>query len=359
MLDAFPESELYCLWNDNPSKYAGRKVHESILARTFLRKKKSLALPAMPLVWHNLKFSRNFDWVLASSHLFAHHAKLPFQKSPYKKFVYAHTPARYLWVPELDRRGDSMLPKVGAAILKPYDKRVASENTEIAANSNFVRERIESTWEMESRVIYPPVDVQRVQSVVSWKEELSVEEQTVLDSLPDVFILGASRFVPYKRLDLVIDAGSAAGIPVVIAGQGPEEQRLRVQASEASIPVHFVIDPSDRMLFALYQQTLAFCFPAVEDFGIMPVEAMAAGAPVLVNALGGAAESVVDGVTGYHLRDFEPISIKSALEDVSHLDPAGIRERARKFSRTRFISELQNWITPDMDAGADSSGKGM
>ncbi|MGF9648060.1 glycosyltransferase [Pseudarthrobacter oxydans] len=359
MLDAFPDSEMYCLWNDDPGKHGNRKVSESVLAKTYLRKKKSLAVPLMPFIWRNLKLSTDFDWILASSHLFAHQAKLRLQASPYKKYVYAHTPARYLWVPELDQRGDAFLPRLGAAALKPFDKRAAKENTEIAANSQFVKERIASTWEVESRVIYPPVDVSKVQSVASWADKLTGEEEEVFRALPETFILGASRFVPYKRLDLVIKAGSDAGLPVVIAGQGPEEQKLRAQAADAAIPVHFVIGPSDEMLFALYQRTLAFMFPAVEDFGIMPVEAMAAGAPVLVNAVGGAAESVLDGVTGRHLRNFEAATIKNALDGVGSLDKTAIRQRSSVFSRSRFIEELQNWVSPHSDTRDNSSFKGL
>ena len=142
-------------------------------------------------------------------------------------------------------------------------------------------------------MIYPPVDVEQIQSVADWRTRLDDEEAAQLAALPSSFLLGASRFIPYKRLDLVIQAGEAADLPVVLAGKGPERAALEAAAERASVPVHFVHAPSWALLFALYQQALLFVFPAVEDFGIMPVEAMAAGAPVLAQAVGGTSESVV------------------------------------------------------------------
>lgn len=358
MLDSFPLADVHCLWNDNPGKHPNRVISESFLARTHLRRRKALAVPVMPSIWRNLKFSDDYEWTLASSHLFAHHARLKVSNPPYRRYVYAHTPARYLWAPELDARGAGLFPRMGAALLKPIDKRAAHQNTSIAANSLFVRERIASTWEVDAQVIYPPVDVTRVQSIQSWADVLSGPEQEQLDLLPSEFLLGASRFVPYKRLDLVIEIGSQAGIPVVIAGSGPEEQRLRELAKESPVPVWFVIDPSDEMLFALYQRTLVYVFPSVEDFGIMPVEAMAAGAPVLVNATGGAAESVVDGITGFHLADFSRASIRSVLEKIHSLKKEDIMHRAREFSRERFITELHDWIVPSSKPNALQTTEG-
>mgnify|MGYP001792271793 CR=1 FL=1 len=144
-----------------------------------------------------------------------------------------------------------------------------------------------ASGERDSEVVHPPVAVKRVQSVESWVARISEAEREVLDRLPRPFVLGASRFIPYKRLDLVIKAGEAVDLPVVLAGRGPEERRLREQAEQAKVPVHFVHDPSDRLLYALYEAASVFVFPAIEDFGIMPVEGSATGPPVVGGASGG------------------------------------------------------------------------
>lgn len=346
MLDAFPEDDVFCLWNDDPYRFPNREITESWLARTSLRKRKSLALPFMPATWRNLNFAKSYDWTLASSHLFAHHAQISKPDTIIRRFVYAHTPARYLWTPELDARGAGIIPRLGAALLRPVDRRAAQLNTSVAANSLFVQQRITDTWNIESRVIYPPVDVARVQHVPTWSDSVHGDERRFVDQLPPRFLLGASRFVPYKRLDLVIRIGAEMGLPVVIAGAGPEEMRLRDLGQNAGVPVMFAIDPSDDLLFSLYQRTMAYVFPAIEDFGIMPVEAMAAGAPVLVNALGGASESVLDGVTGVHLQNFDRPTIDNALRSIESLDRDIIKKRAGEFSKERFVTQLQEWVRP-------------
>lgn len=344
MLSAFPQADLFCLWNDAPDLVASRnKNYESWLARTQLRKHKAVALMAMPSIWRDLKVPTDYDWMLVSSHLFAHQAHLRGQREM-KKFVYAHTPARYIWTPELDARGQSVPAKLASSLLKRGDRRSAKLNSNVAANSEFVKRRINDTWGVDARVIYPPVDVVKITSHDNWADQLSPYEQDILNDLPTDFILGASRFVPYKRLDLVIEAGEASGISVVIAGAGPEEQRLRFQASESKVNVHFVINPTDSLLYALYQRTLAFIFPAIEDFGIMPVEAMAAGAPVIVNHQGGASESVLNGQTGFHA-DFNDVDISKLITNASKLNKREIQIRAEYFSEERFASQLQRWIS--------------
>jgi len=345
MLSAFPQADLFCLWNDAPNLVASsNNNYESWLARTQLRKHKALALLTMPAIWRSLRLPSDYDWMLISSHLFAHQAHLNGQADGVKKFVYAHTPARYIWTPELDARGQSLPAKVASSLLKRVDRRSARLNSDVAANSEFVRKRINDTWGLDARVIYPPVDVTKISSQENWADLLSPQEQDVLGNLPADFVLGASRFVPYKRLDLVIGAGEAADIPVVIAGAGPEEQKLRLQASESKVNVNFVINPSDKLLYALYQRTLAFIFPAIEDFGIMPVEAMAAGAPVVVNQQGGASESVLHGRTGFHA-DFNDVNISQLIIEAAGFEKRDIRRRAECFSEERFAIELRDWIT--------------
>jgi glycosyltransferase involved in cell wall biosynthesis len=354
MCEAFPEASLQVLWNDAPQRFPDRVVRETWLASTPLRRSKSLALPFMPLVWRNLTSEKDVEWLLVSSHLFAHHAKLLGPHRDIPKFVYAHTPARYIWNPELDARGNSPLVKLASTVLKPIDRRRAIEATSIAANSEFVRRRIQLSWNVDAQVIYPPVNVTAVQSNVS-RLHLDASEEAIANSLPDTFLLGVSRFVPYKRLDQVIRAGEWSNVPVVIAGNGPEKARLVEISSVSSIPVIFIDRPSDALLALLYSRTLALVFPALEDFGIIPVEAMAAGTPVIGLTRGGVSESVLDGVTGALIESFDsPSDFIGALEKTSSVDSVACANRASDFDSIKFKRNLFSWLgrncagTPEM-----------
>lgn len=339
----YPHADLVCLWDDSEGRFDSARVTETWLARTPLRRSKALALPVMPLAWRHLK-NHDYDWALISTHLFAHHARFSRPSTGFSRFVYVHTPARYIWNPELDVRGAGLASRAMAATLKPLDRRRAHEPASHAANSSFVRARIETAWQVESRVIHPPVQVSRIQSVTSWAEALDGEDAAALARLPATFILGASRFIAYKRLDLAIRAGELADVPVVLAGNGPELAGLRAAAAAASIPVHFVLSPSTELLYGLYDRALVYVFPAIEDFGIMPVEALAAGAPVLANSVGGTAETVIQGRTG------ALTSFKSDADILEGISVAAATERAdrigdaRRFSAERFAEEIRGWV---------------
>lgn len=244
MAQAFPDAGIRSLWDDTRGeRYPGRALDETWLARTPLRRHKALALPFAVPTWRRLSAAQDAEWMLISSHLFAHHARIPGRDVP--KFVYAHTPARYIWNPELDERGDSRAVKAVAPLFRRIDRARAQEATAIAANSAFVRDRIRRAWDRDAEVIHPPVAVDRILSTDDWRTEVTAAaELRLLDTLPEVFVLGASRFVRYKSLDRVIQAGEQAGVPVVIAGRGPDEARLRAAASDAGVPVTFAISPS-------------------------------------------------------------------------------------------------------------------
>lgn len=355
MADVFPDADLHCLWSDNSKRFGGRILNETWLAKSPLRRHKALAVPFMPLTWRGLEAKGNYRWMLVSSHLFAHHAR--FRTNPdIPKYVYAHTPARYIWSPELDERGGSRWVKTASTFLKSVDSKRAAEPVAIAANSHFVRERISRFWERQAGVIYPPVEVSRIQGVSDWTSELDDAESRLLESLAEGFILGASRFVPYKGLDRVIEVGQMLDLPVVLAGSGPEESRLRALAAVAGVPVTFISTPSTRMLYALYQSCSLYVFPPVEDFGIMPVEAMAAGARVLANRVGGASESVVESECG-SLADFsDGADIRRAAMIAIDGDRKKSVERAKVFSRERFDREMRSWIPNDSETHVPSHG---
>ena len=335
----FPGAARLCLWNDSEGRFTG--VEETILARTPLRHSKALALPLMPLVWRHLP-AREADWVLCSSHAFAHHARFGGSARDAPKLVYAHTPARYVWEPSLDGRGDGSTARMTSAILKPLDRRRAAEATSIAANSRFVAARIARTWEREAEVIYPPVDVA---AFAGAQLPLTTADQRVLDDLPEGFLLGVSRFVPYKRLEAVIDAGVAADLPVVLAGAGPEGSRLRAHALAHPGAVTFVAHPSLALLQALYRRARALVFPPVEDFGIVPIEAMASGTPVITNAVGGAAETVIDGKSGVHVHDWTRSELRSAVERAAGLSRSDCVARARDFDAQVFVDAMRAWVS--------------
>jgi glycosyltransferase involved in cell wall biosynthesis len=151
--------------------------------------------------------------------------------------------------------------------------------------------------------------------------------------------------IPYKRLDLVISAGEAVGAPVVLAGAGPLWSELQQRGRVSPVPVVMIERPSDALLFALYQRARALVFPAVEDFGIMPVEAMAAGAPVVVRSLGGAIESVQRLGGGAVVSDYAPESWRAAIAEADSVTRASLRPRTRLFSNAAFQSNLKSWVS--------------
>ncbi len=341
--DEYPDADLFGLWNDAPGRYPGRRVIESTLARTPLRGRKALTVPLLPALWSaGLRDLGPYDWAIVSSHLFAHQARVP-GVDPERQFTYVHTPARYLWNPELDARGSSLAARVAGPVLRSVDRRRAAGLHHVAANSRFVQRRIQDSWGVDAVVVHPPVGVERLAAHDDWADALDDCERTLLESLPCGFVLGASRFVPYKRLDVVVDAGRAAGRPVVLAGDGPDLERLRAHADASGADVRTVVRPSDALLAALLQRAAVYVFPPVEDFGIMPVEAMALGTPVVVNAVGGAGDSVQAGRSGVAVEDFRDCTLRAAVDAAVGLDPDACRARAQDFSTARFRREVRAW----------------
>jgi glycosyltransferase involved in cell wall biosynthesis len=156
--------------------------------------------------------------------------------------------------------------------------------------------------------------------------------------------------VPYKRLDVAIDACRQVGMPLRIVGRGPEETRLR---SLAGPDVEFLGWRSDDEIRDLYGRARAVLLPGTEDFGMVPVEAQACGAPVVALGVGGACETVVDGITGVLVGDTSSEAFAAGLSRIRRLqlDPAAIRANAERFSRARFLSEFQAAISETV-AGA-------
>lgn len=334
-----PDARSVCLWNDAPIRF-GSDIEETWLARTPLRRSKALAYPLLPYAWNRVDLAE-VDRVVVSTHASSHYLASRAAKSGIRSFAYVHTPPRYVWAPEFDERGQSLMARGGRGIFKRRDRSLTSGLISFAANSAFVRRRVQAAWDVDARVIYPPVDVERIQSVCDWRTEITdVDELRRLGALPSQFVLGASRLVEYKRLDAAMDIGEALDLPVVIAGSGPFEGELREMASDRRVPVVFLGRVSTPGLYALYQAATLFAFMAIEDFGIMPVEAMAVGTPAVVSSIGGARESVEAVGGGVVLEPGESV----AATDLQ-IDAEQIRRKAREFSRASFRQSVNSWLT--------------
>ncbi|MGW8429551.1 glycosyltransferase [Curtobacterium citreum] len=325
----FPDADLVTLWNDAREEFDAR---ESWIAKTRLRRHKAIALPFMPMTWSRTK-TDGYDWVLASSHAFAHH--IPSQGH---KFVYAHTPARYVWAPEQDHRGRGLVARSTAGTFKRIDRRAISQQTSYAANSAFIARRMHQSWGVDATIIHPPIDVERFVGT-------DVQMQSLPPKLRSGFVLGASRFVMYKNLDKVIRVGERLDLPVVLAGSGPDEARLRVLADRARVPVLIMVKPSDELLARLYASATMYVFPAIEDFGMMPVEAMASSTPVVVAPGGGARESVELVSGGVVSATMSDEAFARAAKEALNIDMADVPARVeRQLGAGRFESQVLKWM---------------
>lgn len=348
LLATFPDADAGCLWNNAPHAF-DRPVRESRLASSPLRGQKALSLPLLPRVWRGFELA-DHDTVLASSHSFAHHLAGRAAREGRRAFAYVHTPARYLWAPEAEARGRGLLARVGGLPLKAIDRAATDERVRYAANSWYVADRIERAWSREATVIYPPVEVERIMAVPHWSDELVGSDRAMLDRLPsEPFILAASRLVSYKRFDVAMDIAEGLAMPLVVAGSGPDEAMIRAQAEQCRVPVVFLGRVGDDQLYALYQLAALFVFMAIEDFGIMPVEAMAAGTPVLVNQEGGARESVEQVGGGLAVpTEGDRVELLRAAEkamSISSIRDIAVTERLRSYSRAEFRRRVWEWVS--------------
>ncbi len=333
-----PGADAYALWSDvddDPS------LRESWLARTPLRGRKALTLPLMPLVWRTQTRQR-YDVVLSLSHSLNHTARFPLRPGGVH-LAYVHTPARYLWLPELDaRRRRGLSQRAAVATTKWLEARTSRHVDAYAANSAEVRERIARFWRRDCVVIHPPARTEFFSAPPAPDRAQSRD-----------YVMGVGRWVEYKRFDLMIEIAERAGLPLVLAGAGPMEGELRRLAARARVPVTFHLRPNDECLRALLWGARCVLFPGHEDFGIVPVEAQACGTPVVGLRRGGLLETVRDGETGHLVEDLTIDRFADRVRAVHELSPAAAQANASRFSEAAFQARLLSWVGEHLTPGAD------
>ena len=336
MLEAFPGARNYVLWKDEAAD-APAHMQESWLARTPLRGRKALTLPLMPFVWR-LQTRQRYDVVLSLSHSLNHAARFPVNPGGVH-LSYVHTPARYVHLPEIDRRRQGLAQRTAVSATKRIERLTSRHVDSYAANSAEVRDRIREFWGRDARVVNPPV---RTDFFTPATDPTPLADRG--------YLLGVGRWILYKRFDAMIDAAARAGLPLVLAGAGPMEDELREQAGKAGVPVTFEVRPTDERVRELMRGAKALLFPCHEDFGIVSVEAQACGTPVVGLNRGGLTETVVDGVTGVLVDEVDASSLADAVRRAEHLDPADMRVNALRFGTDRFTVQVQQWVQ-DVVAG--------
>ncbi len=252
---------------------------------------------------------------------------------------YCHTPIRYYWSHYDEYKRDpsmgklNWLVRLAAPVLIPGQRKkdfVAAQNVDVfIANSNEVRDRIKKYYGKNSTVIFPPVDIDRFAKYALNKNRGG--------------LIAVGRQVPYKRIDLAVAAANKLGADLDVYGHGPEHEKLVEMAGET---VSFHVGATDAEIAAAFGNASAFLFPAEEDFGIVQVEALAAGCPVIAYGKGGALDIVTDGETGVFFDSQTVDSLADAIERAAKINfvPATLNRRAKRFSETLFIDKIRKIV---------------
>ncbi len=342
----FPTAPIFTLVCDRrrlPEELKGAKIETSFIQHLpGATRNWSRYLPLFPLAVEQFDL-RGYDLIISSCHAVIKGVLKPAGAT---HLCYCYTPPRYVWDLYQTYLAETRLSPfarrvfvASAHYLRLWD-RLASERVDyFVAISQTVRERIERIYGRKAPVVYPPTDTDFF---------TLPENRSQLGEGGYYLVVG--RFVPYKKHRLVVEAleelrsRDKKRRQVIMVGDGPLRERIIQQAPRE---VEFIRRVSDQELRELYWGCKALIFPAEEDFGLTPVEAMACGRPVIALGRGGTAETVVDGTTGVHFPYQEARSLADAIQRFEYLDskqsfdPEACRRRAEAFSRRRFLSYLR------------------
>ena len=339
--EIFPYAHVYTSRHD-PTKLPLRMRNWDI---------RSFKLPKLPLA-HFLKYYtafypflfenldlREYDLVISSTAFFA---KGVLVRPGAVHISYIHTPPRFLYHYRAETgKRELLFYRPILALLdnffRIWDYRAAQRPDFIVVNSREVARRVKKFYGREATVIYPPVELPNQPKNQSTKQPKN-----------QFYYLVVSRLLGYKRIDLAIRAANELRVPLKIIGTGREETRLKRMAGST---VEFLGFLSDEKISELYLGCQALIFPTDEDFGIVPVEAMSFGKPVIAFANGGALETVIAGKTGEFFK--EP-TMDSLIEVWRSFDPSNYKAKdcitqAKKFSKERFLKEFYNFIESEID----------
>jgi len=337
LCERYPDADLFTLLHVRGSVTPAierRRVHTSALqylpaVRRYYRE----CLPLFPTLVEQFDLEP-FDLVVSSSHCVA---KSVLTRSDAVHICYCHTPMRYAWdqfdayfgAERIGRPLSRVMRSVMAGLAR-WDRATSDRVDRYVTNSQHVAGRIRTYYNRDSIVIYPPVDTDFFHPD---------------SAAPDRYALMVSALVPYKRIDVAIDACRRARMPLKIVGTGPDRSRLERTAA-AGGDVEFLGRVPDERLRDLYRRASLTLMTGEEDFGIAPVESQACGRPVVALARGGALETVVPDETGVLVTEPSAAAFAEGIAGAldTRFDPAAIRRHAEQFGRQRFAADIAEVI---------------
>ncbi len=336
---AFPDADIYTsVFNpDACPKFKNLNVHTTYLQKLppFLRYKHMLFPILRARAFRNLDLSA-YDIVISAA---SAEAKAIQVRPDAVHICYCHTPTRYYWSHYRQYKKEPgfgwLDPFVKLALplfvrlMRQTDLKAAKAVSYFIANSHEVQHRIKQYYRRSSTVIFPPVETKRLKPKKTIKKE-------------DYYLI-VSRQIPYKRIDLAIRACNVAHRNLVVIGNGSQHEEL---TRIAGPKITFKTNVDDQAIVAYFQKAKGFIFPAHEDFGIVPVEAMAAGTPVIAFGQGGALDYIVPGKTGI---SFDPQTIDALVKAIGRFEQSTfnaeiIMKHAEQFSEERFIKAIQSFV---------------
>jgi glycosyltransferase involved in cell wall biosynthesis len=334
---AWPDAPVYTALYDAAAAgnlVAAARVHTSFVQRLPLHERAfRLYAPLYPAAFEAFDL-RAFDVIISSTTAWAKGVRF---RPDAVHVCFINTVSRFVF--DADRYvggfGFGALVKPIVAALARWDVRAAQRPTRFVANSRNVAERVRRWYGRDADVLPSPVDV---------------DQFTVGGGGGDYAVV-VSRLLPYKRIDLAIAGCALAGVPLQIIGSGPDAARLRALARGTATTFHGAVDDAARN--AIIGEARVAILPGDEDFGLVPLEAAAAGRPTLAYAAGGALETIVDGATGTFFREPTPQSLADALRafDAGAYDPRALRAHAETYAPDRFIARLRAIVDATVAGG--------
>ena len=337
-LELFPYAPVYTLIYDKETMHGvfeGKNIHTSYLQKIpFAQKQHRLFPPLMPSAIEQFDFSK-YDIVLSDS---SSYAKGIITNPETLHICYMHTPMRYAWDDCQKYTSDFSFPRLVRALvpfpmnyIRIWDKVSADRVDKFIANSNFVSKRIQKYYRKDSIVIHPPVNVDKFY---------------VSHEVKDYYLM-VSRLIAYKRHDIAIQAFNKLKLPLKIIGRGPEMKRLKKMAGPT---IEFLGRVPDEELPKYYAQCKAFIFPQEEDFGIVAIEAMASGRPIIAYDGGDIPEHLEEEKMGIFFKHQTPQDIIEAIKKFQNkkFDSEYIRQKSLKFDREAFKAKIREYIEIEM-----------